>query len=826
MQTMISYFRELASAVGLTTGDDEQDPSPITDPPHSPVSLDPPPPDEKVNLLEVQYDRLRVHSDTVLPSYLCPDIPLLPRSCSSRLIYPFGINLSQKTAVENAFRSQVSIIQGPPGTGKTQTILNIIANIVLQNKTVAVVSANNLATSNVIEKLSKYDLDFLGAFLGNNANKRQFLRDQTGKYPDMQSWVLDKQSIENETSAVSMLEDDLTHMLEIKNSIAKIDVELLNLDTERKHFDRLYAQKVRGNQPPDGLQFLSPKKLLWAKIEMERLDEMRDSIGILVRVRAWFYEISIWLKYGASVYSLCKLPADQAVLILQRQYYIATESNLRNEKDALESYVSENMFSDKLSDLSKKSMRLLKAILARRFPWHNERKRFGKINSPMFLKEYPLILSSTYSLSNVFDDSVLYDYLIIDEASQVDLATAVLAFSRAKNVVIVGDQQQLPNVVTAKNKKESTAILKEHSVNDTYSYSLHSVLSSSLLIWPSAPSVLLREHYRSHPKIVGFFNEKFYNGQLIPLTKDSGESDVLSVIQTSVGNHARDRYNQRQIDVILAEALPHLHQSGIFDIGIIAPYRKQVHEIERQLGTLCDISTVHKFQGREKPAIILSTVDNVISPFVDNYKFLNVAVSRAIRSLVVVISQDPRNERTNYGDLVKYINYNNLSFSHSHVHSVFDLLYKANTQQRKDYLKKYKRISEYDSENLMSTILENILSSEAYTSLGVAHHVSLSNIFQELDNLSQEESAYVSHPWAHVDFLIFFKMNKEPALAIEVDGYAFHKKGTVQADRDAMKNMLFQRIGIPILRFQTNQSGEESRLKVTLNQLPLSRFSL
>lgn len=50
--------------------------------------------------------------------------------------------------------NQISVIQGPPGTGKTQTILNIIANILMQDKTVQIVSNNNSATENVYDKLS------------------------------------------------------------------------------------------------------------------------------------------------------------------------------------------------------------------------------------------------------------------------------------------------------------------------------------------------------------------------------------------------------------------------------------------------------------------------------------------------------------------------------------------------------------------------------------------------------------------------------------------------------------------------------------------------
>ena len=76
-------------------------------------------------------------------------------------ILPFGCNASQKKAVEAALTHQASIIQGPPGTGKTQTILNIVSNLLVQKKTVLVVSNNNSAVENVAEKLEKEGLGFL-----------------------------------------------------------------------------------------------------------------------------------------------------------------------------------------------------------------------------------------------------------------------------------------------------------------------------------------------------------------------------------------------------------------------------------------------------------------------------------------------------------------------------------------------------------------------------------------------------------------------------------------------------------------------------------------
>ena len=137
-----------------------------------------------LNILSAQYERIKCVSDaTVLSCYL--DSAKIPaeRALPETIIYPFGLNQSQKTAVENALSSQVSIIQGPPGTGKTQTILNISTNAVRNGQTIAVVSNNNSATLNVAEKLEEKGLSFLTAFLGSRANKEHFLAAQTANIP-------------------------------------------------------------------------------------------------------------------------------------------------------------------------------------------------------------------------------------------------------------------------------------------------------------------------------------------------------------------------------------------------------------------------------------------------------------------------------------------------------------------------------------------------------------------------------------------------------------------------------------------------------------------
>lgn len=104
------YFKETAAAIGLVT-------------------------DNGINILKMQYDKIQQLSEnTVLASYLAPQKETEAPRRPAAVIYPFGLNQSQKMAVERALSSKISIIQGPPGTGKTQTILNIIANVVRSGK--------------------------------------------------------------------------------------------------------------------------------------------------------------------------------------------------------------------------------------------------------------------------------------------------------------------------------------------------------------------------------------------------------------------------------------------------------------------------------------------------------------------------------------------------------------------------------------------------------------------------------------------------------------------------------------------------------------------
>ena len=232
-----------------------------------------------------------------------------------------------------------------------------------------------------------------------------------------------------------------------------------------------------------------------------------------------------------------------------------------------------------------------------------------------------------------------------------------------------------------------------------------------------------------------------------------------------------------------------------------------------------DVATVHKFQGREKNDIILSTVDDTITEFSYDPNLLNVAISRAKKQLILVVADQEQPAGSNIADLIGYIRYNNCDVQHSKISSVFDYLYSQYTESRLEYLKRHKRISEYDSENLMYALIQDELKNCGNVALGVVCHQPLQLLFRDCSRMNAEEQRFVNTGLSHIDFLIFNKVSKEPMLAIEVDGFHYHKDGTKQAERDKLKNHILEVYGLPLVRFSTNGSGEKEKLREKIAEI-------
>ena len=91
-------------------------------------------------------------------------------------------------------------------------------------------------------------------------------------------------------------------------------------------------------------------------------------------------------------------------------------------------------------------------------------------------------------------------------------------------------------------------------------------------------------------------------------------------------------------------------------------------------------------------------------------------------------------------------------------------------------------------------------------------------VIKDTGKLDKIESEFVEKS-SHIDFLIYNKVTKQSVLAIEVDGFAFHANNPEQLQRDALKDRILDKYSIPIIRFATDGSEEESKLLIKLKEV-------
>ncbi|MDF2927384.1 MAG: hypothetical protein K0R57_6298 [Paenibacillaceae bacterium] len=776
-----------------------------------------------------EFDKLGfVHPQSVLSQYLNAMPIKCEETSNTGLIFPFKYNLSQKKAMQQALQSTISIIEGPPGTGKTQTILNILSNLtVMRNKTVAVVSGNNAAVENVREKLEREGYHFLTASLGNYENKVNFFAHPPAA--NVTGWQSDE-SEEELLEKIINLDSVIDELMATEREMAQLKQKLAAYQLEQQHFERFYMDADVDELGKMSFYRQTPERIL---------EFMKDSFLAVEskNEKSFIYKFKLFFKHGFTRFRQLELQGTDVILIYQRQFYTLRVDNLKRQISELEHKLASQSFRELVELHQQCSKNLFRHKLHAKYcnleqtiyDLKNYRSNFKLFKS--FIKRYPIILSTAHSLRNSVSNNYMFDYCIMDESSQIDLLTGVLALSCCRHAIIVGDTKQLPQIVDMEIEgKLEQSILPDSG--GPYDYFRHNILSSMFMLYEdTVPRVILREHYRCRPEIIQFNNMKYYDDELIVFTEPRPESALL-LYKTVLGNHMRDgchgKSNQRELDVIEQEILAGLSEDneGHPDIGIVTPYRNQANKAAKQYESI-ESDTIHKYQGREKPVMILTTVldrtkyGRMGMKFVNDPCKINVAVSRAQNKFILVTDQEAfRRYGNEVGDLMRYMEYSSLDpqIVESQVTSVFDLLYREYSAKLRVFRNSVSLFnkSKYQSENIMDALLTMILQESVYRDFMLANQVLLIDLFPKLNILSDEEKRFVRQR-SSVDFVIYHKFDRTPVLAIEVDGYTYHENKPEQLKRDEKKNNIFEKFGVPIARFSTTGSGEEDKIRKLFN---------
>lgn len=253
------------------------------------------------------------------------------------------------------------------------------------------------------------------------------------------------------------------------------------------------------------------------------------------------------------------------------------------------------------------------------------------------------------------DQHQTFDYLIVDEAGQVALGNLVAMAGSARNIILVGDQMQLPQPVQGVHPGE------------TGLSSLEYLLEGKATVPPDR-GILLNESRRLHPDLCSFISEAVYDRRLKSHPDASKRRLILEhPLETGIKpsglvfvpiSHAGCTQSSTAEAEIVAKIVANLLKQklrrtdgsvtplSLDDIVIVAPYNLQVNLLKQHLPVGAKVGTVDKFQGQEAAVAIVSmtTSKGGDAPrgteFLFNPNRLNVAVSRAQCLAIVVHSTE------------------------------------------------------------------------------------------------------------------------------------------------------------------------------------------
>ena len=278
------------------------------------------------------------------------------------------------------------------------------------------------------------------------------------------------------------------------------------------------------------------------------------------------------------------------------------------------------------------------------------REKLLKEDFNPILEAFPCWCCTTMQISESLPSiKGMFDLLIIDEASQCDIASSVPCFFRAKKALVVGDEKQLKHISWLEKSKEQSFLTKHEIPEDLqliWRYRTNSLFDFAS--YYAEKSILLNIQYRSPKNVVDFANKQFYNGAIESFK--TGEDGALAKLFVN-GKIDEKGINHEEIKKVLYLVKQFINKGKT--IGILSPFRAQVTALEKAImdnfsydeieKNQITVGTAHSFQGDEKDIMIISWVIADNSPyqsqtFVNNDNLFNVAITRGKNQVINLYS--------------------------------------------------------------------------------------------------------------------------------------------------------------------------------------------
>ena len=619
-------------------------------------------------------------------------------------ITPLSLSDSQEEVIRKIEENDFLAVYGPPGTGKSQTIVNVAAHLIANGKSVLVASRMDKAVDVVAERLNELNAPYLALRAGRANYQRQL-------NAELQELLSNKVELNGDYN--DNMTADTDDMKDLLKDIKRLEDAALSIIALEKKYTEIY------DEYEDAKDSISKLVLIINKIKFEQLEEAKKVFSIIEEIenkykKSFIDKIKLFFDYR-KIKKLLKLHKVLNEEILKRLPYelnvAMEEAKLRQIEDEINSKGNLHQILRRIKTLKSKQKKLATDILKnkrrtaiknilcdaskrRRLMIHAKSlvSRKANLQNRVLEKEdfkpllnaFPCWCTTTYAISNSLPlKPAMFDVVIIDEASQCDIASCIPVLYRAKKAIIVGDDKQLPHLSFLEKAKEQS-FLNQYNIDDKYQlmWRFRDNSMFDLANYYSTTPVLLDEHFRSSAPIIEFSSNEFYGGKIKIMSPNINNKDIveLRIVKDGKVDHDATRNVpecEEIIKTIQEIILNDTQNEKPTSIGVISPYRAQVDLIKKAILKVfdgdtiikhrLDVGTAHTFQGDERDVMLLSWTfaPNSHSQsliFAQKPNLFNVAITRAKYKLINFISRDinelPEGLLRNYLEYVKKINNN------------------------------------------------------------------------------------------------------------------------------------------------------------------------
>ena len=618
------------------------------------------------------------------------------------LLEVLNLNTEQDEAIRHALNAPLTIVTGPPGTGKSQVVANLIVNLAHKGKNAVFSSKNNKAVDVVEQRTNAIgerpimirlggsrDFSRIAEYLRRllhapqpTPSQRQEFESAKRQYDKL---LAEKKNILKQQQTVVSSCNELTRTQEDISGIKDKWIEWKGVCNKKleKNFIQQFEELNRNWETCKKDKQTFWIRLFWPFVKKRRMQYFKDGLVSYNSLQKRIHCEEI----DAELFDDSSLNEQETSLKEYRR--------LCDYKDKLDRYKENNSFEDLDVKLAETKKRLSAAA---RTLWN----KWLTTSAPQIPDIYREQLASFLSRielndGNITDNQLMFDYrrierllsqlmpicavtslsargrlpfiagcydlVIIDEASQCDIASMIPLLYRAKRAVIIGDPHQL-NHITTMTRHQDHELVAKYGTPALWSYCVVSLFDLSVAVGHRDDLVHLRDHHRSHANIIEFSNREYYQGTLRVATDYSrlkfpfgSDKSVVwkDVVGTAIRPNAGSAYNEAEIDAVIGQLKKLTEGNFVGSIGVVTPFKRQAELItyylrERHVRLYNELvehhdfiaATAHKFQGDERDVIIFSPVVSNGAPqgtlnFLSSTPNLfNVAITRARACLIFV----------------------------------------------------------------------------------------------------------------------------------------------------------------------------------------------